>query len=79
LHTLRDGRAPSDRRPVVIRSSSGRRPVVNAVSMPAGSAAQGAGFGPPNGWYPWPMLYTILIILAIIALLMFIFGRSRVR
>jgi uncharacterized membrane protein len=39
----------------------------------------GAGFGPTGGWYPWPMLYTILIILAIIALLMFIFGRSRVR
>ena len=38
-----------------------------------------AGFGAQGGRYPWPMLYTILIILAIIALLMFIFGRSRVR
>jgi uncharacterized membrane protein len=38
-----------------------------------------AGFGHHGGWYPRPMLYTILIILAIIALLMFIFGRSRVR
>jgi hypothetical protein len=38
-----------------------------------------AGFGASGAWYPRPMLYTILIILAIIALLMFIFGRSRVR
>ena len=30
------------------------------------------------GWYPPDMLYTILIILAIVALLLFIFGRRSV-
>jgi hypothetical protein len=30
------------------------------------------------GWYPRAMLYTILIILAIVALLLFIFGRRSV-
>jgi len=33
---------------------------------------------PPSLGYPTTMLYTIFIILAIIALLMFIFGRARV-
>ena len=32
----------------------------------------------PNAGYSRLMLYTIFIILAIIALLMFIFGRSRI-
>ena len=38
----------------------------------------GSGFGDLGAGYPRTMLYTILIILAIIALLLFIFGRSRI-
>jgi hypothetical protein len=38
----------------------------------------GPGFGGLGAGYPRTMLYTILIILAIIALLLFIFGRRRV-
>jgi hypothetical protein len=36
------------------------------------------GFGARGRGYPTSMLYTILIILAIVALLLFIFGRRRV-
>ena len=37
----------------------------------------GSSFGPTLGGYTDIMLYTILIILAIVALLLFIFGRRR--
>ncbi len=36
------------------------------------------GFGRMRHGYTRPMLYTILIILAIVAILLFIFGRRRV-
>ncbi len=34
-------------------------------------------FRPARGGYQSPMLYTILIVLAIIALVVYIFGRAR--
>lgn len=41
-------------------------------------AARRARFAPSGLGYPTSMLYTILIILAIVALLIFIFGRRPV-
>ncbi len=45
---------------------------------PAQTVPATAGFERPRHGYTRPMLYTILIILAIVAILLFIFGRRRV-